>query len=175
MRKPLAIILAVLVVGPALGFAQVSEPQVTRQITDQWLSFKQIVLVPIGPIRSSSKLNKNGHMIKTSSQDFLAFQAIDRTEAFLLELLLRDLKSGESVEFERRAVLGDGIPAALAEKFIAPITTTCTGTCPGGCIVAGCDLFSLPGGVYGCTALSCVGSECAGQGTCSKKNSTTTP
>lgn len=171
MKKSLALALAILWSSSSLGFAQVPE----LKITDQWLSSKGIVLVPIGPIRSSSKLNKNGHMVKTSSQDFLAFRAIDRADAFFLELLLRDqeLKPDASLESGNRATQGSKtIPVALVEKLVAPITTTCTGTCPHGCDVAGCDLFNLPGGDYGCTALSCGGSGCAGQGTCVKSNST---
>jgi hypothetical protein len=53
-------------------------------------------------------------------------------------------------------------------KTLQATTTTCTGTCTGGCGVSGCDVTSS----LGCSGCNCTGETCSGC-TCTKTSTST--
>ncbi|MFL6193260.1 MAG: hypothetical protein ACJ75H_03760 [Thermoanaerobaculia bacterium] len=72
------------------------------------------------------------------------------------------LSSGKKIS-QQTFIVGDG------SHKMAQTTTTCTGTCTGGCGVSGCDVTSS----LGCSSCNCTGGACTGC-TCTK-TSTYTP
>jgi len=72
------------------------------------------------------------------------------------------LSSGKKIS-QQTFIVGDGL------NKLAQTTTTCTGSCTGGCGVSGCDVTSS----LGCSSCNCTGGACTGC-TCTK-TSTYTP
>ena len=107
-----------------------------------------------------------------STSRCLAFQK-DMTDPALREFLGQHLvmpagsariyrSSGRKIS-QQTFIVSDGLK-------LMQTTTTCSGTCTGGCGVSGCDVTSS----LGCSSCNCTGGTCTGC-TCTKTSVSTTP